>query len=427
MKKIINIAMFAAVVAGAAVSAQAADITVNMYGASAQRDYWTSLGEDFMTKPMANGGMGCASAHKAAADGNFKAVKGNNCEYAGKTDPLQAEYDDIYITYGSVASIEGVRAAKDIAPIDTTLNDGCAVSERKIVNVASCNFTNPWATTGACSTTKVCGDIQLGTSDVEGESFDQQSHGNKFGHAGGGSFDVVLTPEDTEGLDNYKPTVVPFAFYANSSIATVAPGVDNLTRTQALNIFGGFVKNWNKLVGFSSKGVQTCFRHAGSGTHATLDKAVFRGDALIKTNQVSAPVAGIAANAYFYQSSSSTKAGEAGMQQCIETNGGRGITFMAMGYLDADAGSTSMTQLKYQGARPGVLGDAASSAQIQNGSYDFWALQNVYVQTADNTDFVQDMMAYAAANIPSDKIGVWVPAASLQVNKAKDTSIPTLK
>lgn len=423
MKKIINLAVFAAVVAGTVVTAQAADITVNMYGASAQRDYWHSLGEDFLTKTTAEGGMGCASAHRAQADSNFRAIKGENCEYAGKTDPLQTEYDDVYITYGSVASLEGVKAAKEVLPIDATLSDTCAnpAAQREIVNVSTCDFSNAWSTVGSCNATKVCADIHLGTSDVEGESFDQETHGNKFGHAGGTYVDIILTAEDTTGLVNYKPTVVPFAFYANTSIATVAPGVNDISRTEAINIFGGYVKNWNKLSGFTvSKGVQVCYRHAGSGTHATLDKAVFRGDDAIKKTQVSVSVPGIASNAWYYQSSSSTKTGEAGMQQCIETNGGRATGFMAMGYLDADAASSSMTQLKYQGASP-------ATDEIVKGSYDFWSLQNVYLQTADDTDFVQDMMAYAAANIPADKVGIWVPAAALQVNKAKDTSIPTLK
>jgi len=435
MRKIINIAMLAAVVAGAAVSAQAADITVNMYGASAQRDYWHSLGETFMTTAVADGGMGCATAHRAQLDSNFRVVKGNNCEYAGKTDPLQTEYDDIYITYGSVASLEGVRAAKDVAPLDASLNTGCAVNERLIVDVDNCTLTSPWATVGSCTGSKVCKDIQLGTSDVEGQSFTQKSKGAKFGHAGGTVLDIVLTPEDTTGLDNYKPTVVPFAFYANkASFATTAPGIDNLTRTQILNLFSGKIKNWNKLVGltsagtpvaFNSSGVQLCFRHAGSGTHASIDTAVMRGDMSLKTDQAVAP-AGMGASAYFYQSSSSTKTGEAGMQQCIETNAGR-TGFTAIGYMDADAASSSMTQLKYQGSIPGILGDAASSAQIKNGSYDFWSQQNVYVQPDDNTDFVVDMMTFAAANIPADKVGVWVPSSSLQVKKDKDSSTPAMK
>jgi hypothetical protein len=434
MKKIINIALVATVMAGAAVTAQATDMQVNMYGASAQRDYWTDLGETFLK----SSDMGCQSAHIAKIDSNYIAVKGETCTFNSG--------DDIYITYASVASLEGVRAAKNTPPLDGTLNDSCGGDNnlREIVNATTCDFSKDWPVydngvlisggIGSCSS-KVCADVQLGTSDVEGMSFDQESHGQKNGHKGGGlATGTTLTPESITGLVSYKPTIVPFAFYANNELGTSKPTGDlaNLTRTQAVNLFAGNVAKWGQLRGFEgypNDEVMLCLRHAGSGTHATLDKAVFRGDniELIENerdfNSYDAPFA------YFYQSSSKASPA-AGMKECIETNGGQGLFsgVIAVGYLDADATSNKIHQLKYQGA-PAVDTENAAIGKndyINNGSYDFWSAQNVYLQTTDDTDLVKKMMTYAENNIPTSKYGIWTKKADLKVTKASDTSIPVI-
>jgi len=433
MKKVINTAIFAAIIAGAAVTAQAADIQVDMYGASAQRDYWKDLGQTFMTKTVAQGGMGCVSAHQASfkknnvVDKNKIVIKGETCTIAGG--------DDVYITYNAVASLEGVRAAKEVAPV---VAEACATSNgnafRTVVKVDSCTYP-AWPTVGVCSAT-VCSDIELGTSDVEGSSFDQESHGDIYGHMGTGTVvDIILAAETVTGLKNYKPTVVPFAFYANNDLGGATPPPDappadpitrNLTRTQALNLFSGSVYDWGQLAGFGAyegKGVQLCFRHAGSGTHATIDKAVMRGDMSLVKDEAVNGLPGTLTDAFFYQSSDSSSGG---MKQCIETNGGHGLhvnggEYIAIGYLDADAlDTTAMHQMKYQGA-------SATDTEIANGSYDFWSAQNVYLKTSDDSAVVQKMMAFAAANIPTAKDGIWVKANDLKVQKLTDTSIPVLQ
>jgi ABC-type phosphate transport system substrate-binding protein len=204
----------------------------------------------------------------------------------------------------------------------------------------------------------------------------------------------------------------------NNDILTYNQDFDNLTRTQAINLFAGNINNWTKLPGFDSAdaanlGVQICLRHAGSGTHATLDKAVFRGDANIKKTAVTI---GTAAKAYFFQSSSSTKTAEPGMLQCIESNGNRTSGYVAVGYLDADAVDDDMLQLKYQGV-------AATSENIIKGAYDFWSQQTLYA--LNNTNAVKSLTGYASTDIPNSKEGVWVPAADLKVTKSTDESIPT--
>jgi len=430
MKKIINIALAAAVLTGAAVTAQAADTDIYMYGASAQRDYWKDLGSDFLTATVADGGLGCTSAHKAQADSNYVIIKGVGCSATG---------GDVYINYSSVASIEGVRASLALAPNDSSLNDTCGGNNamREVANKTTCTWP-AWPSVGTCSTTKTCADITAGTSDVEVSSFTQESHGQLNGQVGGGWKDYVLTgSEDVSAMVHYKPTIVPFAFYANNELGSAQPVGDlaNFTRTQAVNLFSGKIATWDMLKGFEAFGdeVQLCLRHAGSGTHATLDKAVFRDDTkdagltLVTTEET-----GTAPYAYFYQSSSKA-APSAGMKECIETNGGNGLFsgVIAVGYLDADTANTlNLHQMMYQGS-PAV--DAENRAAgltndyINKGSYDFWSAQNVYVSAADNTTAFQKLMAFAEGHIPASKAGQWTTKNDLQVEKASDLHLPMQK
>jgi len=191
----------------------------------------------------------------------------------------------------------------------------------------------------------------------------------------------------------------------------------NLTRTQAVNLFSGAVKNWNQLEGFTEdKGVILCMRHAGSGTHATLDKAVMRGDANLPTDEIVAGEPGTAPDIYFYQSSSSAAS-------CIAGNGSGGAggaDYIAVGYLDADTIKTGTHKLTYQGA-------TATANNIKKGSYDFWSLQNVYLQTGDDTPLVQKMMDFAKGHVHSTKAEYWATFNDLQVTKATDNSLPVMK
>jgi hypothetical protein len=399
MKKIINTALVTALMLGTAATAQAATEQVNMYGASAQKDYWNKLGSAFMTS------LGCTGYSKATYTGSsdFYAIKGTGCTTPGVAD-------EVIITYGSVASLDGIKAAKEVTPLDDKNN--CAATYgnqyRQTVNTA----TATWSTSGAGSAAITCSDIQLGTSDVEGPSFTQSSTGGING-PGTADFTPPVAAESVVGLINVKPTVVPFAFYVNDSLPATG-AMTNLTRTQAVNLFSANVSNWNQFEGFSEdKGVVLCMRHAGSGTHATLDKAVMRDDANLPNSEIVAEAPGYAPDIYFYQSSS-------GMKTCLTNNGLGDASYIAVGYMDADASAGSAHQLTYQGALP-------HAEEIKTGVYDFWSLQNVYFKSADNTTLVQKMMDFAKANVPADKATWWTKFNDLKVTKPVDTALPILK
>lgn len=416
MSKIMKSAILAVGLVAAASSAQAADKFINIYGASAQKTFWGDLGVPYLTTADVAGGAGCATATKAAFVGssNFGIVKGENCSTNGG--------GNIYLTYGAVASNEGPKAVKEIAPIDD-INSCAAINGnqyRVVVDETTCD----WTGTKKCAALK-CGDIQLGASDVAGESFVQESHGGKNGWYDTTPFDVVLSPEVTTGLDSYRPTVVPFGFFMNNDADTVTyPAMANLTRMQAANLFGGYVYDWGQFDGGTGTsypagmGVVACLRHAGSGTHASLDRAVMRNDiSLANTEQIiGAP--GALPDIQFFQSSS----GEA---RCVAENGGYGAGsgFIAVGYADADATASTgngMHSVKFEGAE-------ANAANIANGVYPFWSHQWIYLKPADNDSHIQRMMAYASSHVPPTKQGVWLTADELKVNKASDSSLPVLQ
>ncbi len=428
MKKIINTAILSAVVVASAVSAQAADYNVNMYGASAQINYWNALMDDFLLT------QGCDTTEQARVDSKKIAFKGTNC---GVDD--NSTY---YITYTSVASLEGLKAVKGESSIDPSLIcDGSDLNKRSVANAATCTNWKPAGGTAWGTCTAACLPIDVGASDVEGVSFHQRSVGNKYGHKGGGLDTDVYTADSVElsevDYQRYQPTVVPFSFYVNNRIGgQYAAGIkNNLSRVMAANLFGGKVSNWTQFRGYEdyTYDIALCLRHAGSGTHATLDEVVFRGDnieLLEVQNGTTAPYT------YFYQSSSSTTTGTAGMKECIQQNAGKSSA-AAVGYMDADvASSSSLHRMTYNGVPSVDLEEKEdpithimykANDYINQGSYEFWSAQNLYIDLA-NTDktLVDLMMNFANSNIPDNMKGIWTTDADLKVTKEFDVNLPVI-
>lgn len=433
MKKVINAAMLSALIAGsvsvAPSVAQAEDYTINMLGASAQYNYWVALADDYLET------RNCTAKLQSKADSKNVAFKGTGCDdFVGGTGT-------IILTYSSSASLEGLKAVKGEVAIDGThcSSDSDKLGWRNVADGAACTSWGVAGTSNFGSCTKACQKIHAGTSDVEGSSFGQTTYGHLYGHKGTGSatdayptsaisFDATFT--------RYQPTIVPFSFYVNNNIGgkNAAGVINNLTRTQAINLFAGNVSSWNQLSGFADfeYEVALCLRHAGSGTHATLDKAIFRGDA----NIINAEKTDEAPYAYFYKSSSETNTSGtiAGVKECIIDNAG--ITdsdVAAIGYMDADVNNTDdFHRMTYQGAsavdKDLKFGGVKRNDNINLGSYDFWSAQQVYIAPGYNNLFVQDLMTFASTHIPTDEKfqGVWSSQSALKVTKEHDINVPMI-
>ncbi|NWF55109.1 MAG: substrate-binding domain-containing protein, partial [Syntrophaceae bacterium] len=445
MKKLMSMlfsGLLALSMAGGAVAAPPAPGTaleINIYGASAQYLFWNDLGDDWM-KANALPGANCDdnTVFQGTKDSIHGVTWGYNCQNINGTP-------DIVFRYTSKNSCGGLRAVACIADGDACLNS----CERTMMDEQTCP---PGG--GACTGTK-CIDVTHGAYDVEATSLVQSSSGEKKGRCGGG----VISPGPCNafpGGKTYQPTVVPFGFFLNNAVtqtlctanpnplqigqpcsgATCANGsgtcgapapVQDISRMTVAMIYAVQAFQWRDFgASFPANlPIEACLRHAGSGTHATLDLAVMRGTGPLALNTFEIP----GASGYGLPNATapaSTYAqwfneGSSDMMRCVNGNwwvsgsgtcSGSGQSLGAIGYADADqtisAYSNVYGPVKYNGYKP-------LAQNIRWGLYDnFWSTQWIYedcvnpqCQIGSCTAICQDaaakLMAFAEQNIPSSK------------------------
>ena len=401
---VVGTAMF-----GLAGAATAVERNINLYGASAQHLFWNVTAKDFLAT------KGCSSIARAQKDSRNGITRGLGCtSYGG---------DDVYIRYSSKASFDGVEAMKGKTTYTGTAEKcnegdpgvaaGMAGYYRKMVDEVGCTWTIFPTNPGSCPNLK-CVDVTLGASDVGGSAFTQSSSGNlNWNTSPSDPISRSFTGIDDSGLTAYQPLVVPFGFFVHKDVLKDGAPLENITRLMATQIFSGLAWSWKDFGGnFVSEPITVCLRHAGSGTHATLDYAVMKGNGwgwgLLETQQTADPVV-------FFNDGSSQ------MMSCIDQNP------FAIGYADADQAlslPTNVRALKYQGEAP-------SRVNIRNGIYDFWATMWLYEDVnepnyADTHPVVVDLMAFAAdpANVPTPKVAWWATEAEMVYMKATDQEYP---
>lgn len=445
-KKAMMVAAGAALLAtvGITGTADAATREMNIYGASAQYLFWNDLADNFLSS------KGCSNIRQAATtDGKHGITMGNNCSSYGG--------DNVWIRYSSKASYDGIFAVQgNVYDASGTLiswanpdPDGCGNNHMR-------RMADETTISGSTVGGTKCVRVVIGASDVAGESLTQQSHGQLKGPNGGGWTDRVFTGVWTNGtwpgnnqkhqLEYKRPVVVPFGFFVNkavtvsrcasgpyqgemcttataatdcgSGVSCTAATLDNITREMAVNIFGGQSWFWSDFgAAFPSSDIIACMRHAGSGTHATLDYAVVNGNGwgytLSRNESSGGPTV------WFNDGSTDE-------MKCVNQLSG------AIGYADADQSLTSYpntSAVKYQGA-------SGTRVNIRNGIYDFWANQWLYYpgleapvvepNYATTHPVFEDMAAYASdpANIPSTKARFWATADEMAYGKGDDKSYP---
>ncbi|MFP4474802.1 MAG: substrate-binding domain-containing protein [Desulfatibacillaceae bacterium] len=408
MKKSFVIAMVSAVCMLMAGTALAADYNINLYGASAQFLYWNDAADNFLTTASPEG-PGCASADQATYDGKHGITRGNNCLGDGST---------IYIRYTAKASYDGIFAVSDSSD---PMAASCDSDNRKrmMVDESSCTT---WDDAGC--TELSCQYVTLGASDVSGTTFKQYSWGQDAGHLGGGAITRSFSGVPTTGLAYDRPVVVPFGFFVNS---TALPTLDNLSRAMPVMIYSGQADYWDDFDStLPNKKIVACLRHAGSGTHATLDAAIMRGDAALATMEN--PTGSGGAPVIWFNDGSSD------MMRCIDQNGGFDTaTHGAVGYADADydlvgKGYTNVSAVDYMGVTP-------SQEAIQNCAHTFWSAQWIFWDqnwvdtnlTSQEATLITQLMSFASdgSNLPSTKATWWSAQDDMNCSKATDWSFPT--
>lgn len=409
--------------------AQAAPAELNIYGASAQYLYWNAQAQNYATNIL-----GCTATAPVNNGGKHGFVAATNC--TSTLVPVNAATGkrDLDIRYSGIASAEGPLAVKKAAPLDATLAAGCNIAngERKMF---------------ASTTTTVCKQVHVGTSDVAGESLAQNSSGEKFGPLGGGLFEVALNGVDTTGLTPANTVVVPFGFFINNAVTatkctagfvgnyctsnadcgtagvcdTANPTtIDNITREQAVMLFSQQTADWSDFGAyFTAQPTVACLRHAGSGTAAALDTTVMNSG--WGTGLVTAETAG---SVWFNQGSTDE-------MKCINGNSTatpNGSLIGAIGYADADQAvgtanvSNNVKLIKYNGVYP-------TRAAIRNGLYDFYTNAWLYTNPANaaaTNAIANSLITFAQdpANVPASKVNFWAAVGEMKYNRTADTTYP---
>lgn len=421
MKKMSKALVVGASLIACAGTAQAADIEINLAGASAQWLFWNDVADSFLASAEGCQNITQNRENPAVSKSKQGYTYGENCANRGGKS--------ILIRYSSKASYDGVRAMKGFANVDdswgaitldgsgnTVINGGVA---QLCTNAAERPFADETVTAnGGYIGALKCLPVNVGASDVAADMFTQTSSGKLKGPLAAATDTSKtrsnLAVTDLTGLSSKSPVIVPFGFFVNKGVTWKKCGtaastvdernknsfcltnadcntaggetcqsttIDNITRPQAVAIFSKTATNWSDFGAYyDAKPIVACLRHAGSGTAAALDKTVMRGDVWGKNLSPTATTAASyppASNAYWYNDGSSD------MMKCVDgqITGGTGSRgdIGAIGYADADQTNlTNTVGIKYNGVAP-------SRQAIRNGWYDFYTNQQLYYKTADHT------------------------------------------
>jgi opacity protein-like surface antigen len=480
-KRVIGL-MAAVAVLAAANMAAAAEYNINIYGASAQHKFWSSAAPAFLADTT--NGLACSSTAQATKDSKNGITKGEGCTVngvGGNTVYIryasQASYDGIEAVMGvdnnssqpcsaqgqeyrqmvdetscnwstkactALKCVDVNLGASDVAGasfIQTTSGwengktshdageDARTYSYNAIPSPAT--YANPIIVPFGFMVNKSVTETRCTApraDNVNHKAYTKEGW-RCVPDGNGNSSDCIGNYACVSGLcaggvnaGQSCTTAANCPDAALTQTSCVPQPLDNLTRQMALHIFSNQVDNWQDFGPYyPDLPIVKCLRHAGSGTHATIDLAVFRGDASI-FNQ-SDPFGGSnGAKVWHYRSSSD-------LVKCVNTQTG------GVGYADADqvlttSSLSNVNMVKYEGYEP-------SRKNIVNGSYNFWAAQYIYWDATDTTEWTTELnqivgklMAYASspANINETTLGAaanyWAAQGEMKVTKTNDFTYP---
>jgi hypothetical protein len=469
----------------------------NVYGASAEFNFFANEAQPFLAN-----GLGCTDttfnggvpANEGTKEGVFI---GHHC-LGGSTTVVyrfasKASWDGIVAITGENPLGQYTNYAGDVdsnGSAATGVAGGCqtiSFFERTFIDESSC----PGG--GTACTKLLCATVNIGAADVAASEFAQSSQGRDIiGPKGNTSYTGVPSPllkrtfpngvatgTGNNALVDNKVFVVPFSFYVNKAVtvnkclgsATLADNgqfcktsadcsggatcttevLDNISHPMAVQIFSGSADNWQDFgPWFVNLPMDVCLRHAGSGSHATLDWTVMRGTSL--TDSGANTLALLAQAEGGPGDSASTTGNAAGGTSGLEGGGGNlwfndgtgdnltcanrwTATTAPVGsitYADSDVPAysanasklTNLQEVKYNG-------EWGRHAALVNGMYDFYTTEHLYT-SVNSTAGVQgtifnDLLTYAQgnpANLPAIEANYWALPCQMAYDKANMLQYP---
>ena len=274
---------------------------------------------------------------------------------------------------GSSAASYSDGAASDAKSVSGTVNCSGATSFQTLVESAAHKFEDKYPDVTVAITG---GGSGQGLSDVK-DAKAQIGRSDVFA-------EEKLDADAAAKLEDHTVAVVGMGPIVNAKV-----DVDNLTTDQLKGIFTGAITDWSQVGGTAGK-IQVVERKAGSGTRATFENAVLKGE---KAPDSFAPVA--------EEDSSGTV-----VEKIQATEGA--ISYLAFSYFD----ETKFQALKVDGVDP-------TAENVCSGKFNIWAYEHMY--TAKDADdatkaFIDFMMSDDVQGSLVEEEG-FIPASDMKVQK----------
>lgn len=429
MKKFLTTVCVGAGLLAMASLASAETFNVRIYGASAQKKFWTTAAPSFLSNVL-----DCDDFEEYGdvdGDDDFGGTRGIQCNVDNVDDGNDGDLndDEVFFHYAAKASFDGVLSVQNQRFEDgSTFECGTEFGQREFGN----NACFP-GVSGTCDV--ACQDVTIGASDVSGAAFTQSSSGfdiTDWRATDDADFEgpISRTFSGISALSTFKnPIVVPFGFFANKSVTVSRCEAPVVTADSTYPKWGNpcdpdASNNSADCIGYTSCVSDACVGGANPGGDCSANGVFDCPDAaLAETSCVAKPIsdisrlqavlifsgqvnnwsafgtgfptldivrcmrhAGSGTHATFdiqifkgtgQAPASATDAStntwlhssSSDLAKCIDIWDG------AVGYLDADKNIKSTKNntvaLKYQGYLP-------TRENIKNGNYNFWAAQFTY-------------------------------------------------
>ena len=412
IKKLLTTAVLGASLLSFAGIASADTYNINIWGASAQYKFWNFVAPNFIKAQT-----GCSDVTPAVATNGKNQITYADC--GGNSYNIRVS---------SKASFDGVEAILGIdkdATSTGTSHEKCLSTDTGYPGASLAPYYRRMVERNG---SLACESITIGASDVAGESFTQYSFGSLYGPADAGNTDIVersFNSIHASSLPHANPFTVPFGFFIHNDVVVDSVPIDNLTRMQAVLLFSGQITNWQDFgPSYPDLPAVICLRHAGSGTHATLDYAVVRGNGWgnslvqFENRPDAAGYTATLPKIYFND-------GTGDLLACLENQAG------SVGYADADqadfythavSGKPHVVAIAYQGEYP-------SADALMNGRYDFWTNEWAYknpTMVSALLSKVNNLLDFAGnqSMIPDEEQNYWVVQSAMTFEKATDQQYP---
>ncbi|AKP67517.1 phosphate ABC transporter substrate-binding protein PstS family protein [Companilactobacillus ginsenosidimutans] len=190
--------------------------------------------------------------------------------------------------------------------------------------------------------------------------------------------------ESKQGIDASKLVDHKVAVVGMAPVVNKDAGVDNVSMAQLKDIFTGKITNWKEVGGKDEK-ITVINRAEGSGTRATFEDAVLKGDKAVKSQE---------------QDSNGT------VQKIVSSTPGA-ISYLAFSYLNDSIKPLSIDKVK------------ATDENVESNKWKIWSYEHMYTKgkaNAATADFLKYMDSKDVQDTLVKKMG-YISIHNMKVQK----------